>query len=76
MATRRVYVLTESHELQDKRTFSSLKKIVNAVGRDYKLPPYSTLQKKLLEAKKGDGVLRFESLDGSRKFSIEVKELE
>ncbi len=72
---RKVYILTEGHEVQDKSTFSSLKKISNRVGEENNLPSYHVLAKGIARAKKEDGVYRFQSNDG-KAYTIEVKDIE
>ena len=71
---RNVYILTEGHEIQEKETYSNLKKIVEGPGKELHFPSYAAMAKKLTAAKKKDGVLRFESLDG-KEYTIEVKEV-
>ena len=71
---RNVYILTEGHEIQEKETYSNLKKIVEGPGKELHFPSYASMAKKLTAAKKKDGVLRFESLDG-KEYTIEVKEV-
>ncbi len=71
---RYVYILTEGCEIQEKETYSNLKKIVEGPGKELHFPSYATMAKKLTAAKKDDGILHFQTLDGKH-FTIEVKEV-
>lgn len=77
MPTKRIYSITESHELPPQQHFSNLEKLVDNLGEEYDLPSYDALSKRLQRAKKrtGKAIIRLKSKTGTL-LTIEVQELQ
>ena len=77
MPTKRIYSITESHEIPPQHHYSSLQKLVEEMTEEYDLPSYHALTKRLQRAKKrtGKAVIRLKG-KGGKLISIEVKDLE
>ena len=76
MATKRIYIITEGHDVPPQEFFLSIKKLADAEGEELDLS-YGAMKQRLQRAKKrtGKSVIKVKDKKG-QKFTISVVELE
>ena len=77
MATKRVYIITESKEIPPQKYYSNLSKLSEEAPEEYDLPSYDALYKRLKRAKERTGKALIRLKDNAGKaITIEVRDLE
>jgi len=76
MAKKRIYIITESHEVPPQRLFTNLRMLTEEAGDDYDLPSYSALYKRLERTRNrtGKSILRLKDKDGNP-ITVEIREI-
>jgi len=77
MATKRVYIITESKDIPPQKFFSNLTKLTDEASDEYDLPSYDALYKRLARARDrtGRAMIRMKDKNG-KTITIEVRDLE